>query len=675
MATHDVRLVNRLGSSRSPYLRAHADQPIAWQPWDGASRELARRRDRPILLSAGYAACHWCHVMARESFCDPTIAALVNAHFVPIKLDREEFPQVDAFYQLALAFLGVAGGWPLTMFLLPDGRPFAGGTYFPPDPRGGLPGFAQVLARLSDVWRNERERAEEAAAALMAAIESRRPAVNSRSGSGREGAADGRLEEAARRLLQDVDRQEGGLGRAPKFPQIPAVRLLWRARRLSGIGEAAGDAAETAIRAMVIGGIHDHLGGGFARYAVDRAWRVPHFEKMLYDNAEILALLAEMAQSRPALWIARVAADLVGWAMREMRVDGIGFAAALDADSEGREGAFYLWSRDELEAVLGRDFAFFARFHELPPDGHLEGRIVLNRRPLAPWRTDAEDEARLAELHERLHRRREARVRPARDDKVIAAWNGLMFAALADAGRVFHRREWIDFAQSAFDALMNVLDDGRGGIVRHVFHGQQGPAAGLEDHAALARAALALHLATGERHFVDIAAGLAQEAHRRFHDRESGLYRLGEEEGLPFAPLAESDGPTPAGTALLLEVFDALALLEEAGPWTAYAESLAQALGRIAAVRHPAAVAGAIAALDRHRRPLHLTIIGPEPADDPTMSEWLEAASSHLPPGAVLVRRQGAPPARAILCIGTICGPPMVKADELIQALKEETAR
>ncbi len=666
----DPPFVNRLASSASPYLRAHAGQPIAWQPWDEAARALARRLDRPILLSAGYAACHWCHVMARESFSDPRIAELVNEHFVPIKLDREEHPQIDHFHQLALAHLGVAGGWPLTMFLLPDGRPFAGGTYFPPHARDGMPGFAAVLSRIADVWENARERAREAARRLVRAIERHRvrpPVPATRSAD-----ADDRIVEAVRRLLAEADREHGGLGHAPKFPQIPVLRLLWRMRRLPGVGETAAAVVPQTCRAMVAGGIHDHLGGGFCRYAVDRAWRVPHFEKMLFDNAEILSLLAEIARMRPEPWIVRTAERLVDWLMREMRVDDIGFAAALDADSEGGEGRFHLWEIDELKEVLGEEFSFFARFHELPPAGHLDGRIVLNRLPMPAWRTSAEDEKRLSRLHARLFRRRERRPRPMRDDKIVAAWNGLTVAALVDAGRILGRGDWISCAAQVFDALLEHLRDEKGRLHRHLFADRRGPSAGLEDHAALARAALALHLANGDDRLIATAAGLAEDAHRLFHDSDSGLYRLGERAGLPFAPLAVTDGPTPSGAALLLEVFDTLALLDDEGRWSARAARLAEALSAFVATHHPAAVAGALCALERHRRIRHLALVGLDPSENPAMRALRDAALKHLPVGAVLSRHPGGR-AHAVWCVGATCGPPMRTADELIRTLREET--
>ncbi|RMF66868.1 MAG: thioredoxin domain-containing protein, partial [Alphaproteobacteria bacterium] len=370
---------NRLARARSPYLLAHAEQPVAWQLWEEETFALARRLDRPILLSSGYAACHWCHVMARESFSDPDIAAAINAAFVPVKLDREEHPDVDHFYMTALQVMGVPGGWPMTVFLTPDGRPFAGGTYFPPVPRGGMPGFATVLAHVSRAWAERRAVVEETAQRIFDATARllARPLPADPMPAADPSAL---LARAAERLLTLVDPVHGGFGSAPKFPQAPALALLWRARRDPARGGAARHAVRQALAAIVAGGIHDQIGGGFHRYTVDAAWQVPHFEKMLYDNAELLLLLADVARVEEAAWLAETAEALITWLQREMAVEGGGFAAALDAETAGEEGGSYLWARDELAAALGRDLDLFRRIFLVPEEGHVDGRIVIVRR-------------------------------------------------------------------------------------------------------------------------------------------------------------------------------------------------------------------------------------------------------------------------------------------------------
>ncbi|HFD16517.1 MAG TPA: thioredoxin domain-containing protein, partial [Rhodospirillales bacterium] len=408
-------MANALADATSPYLLQHKDNPVAWRPWGPEALAEARRLDRPILLSVGYAACHWCHVMAHESFEDPATAELVNRHFVPIKVDREERPDVDALYQQALALLGQPGGWPLTMFLTPEGEAFWGGTYFPPEPRFGRPGFRQVLARIAELWAGDRDR-------LFANRDAIREALG-RLNRPERGALDPDARAAAaRRLASLFDPAHGGLGGPPKFPQAPVLAFLWRMARHHALPELEQPVLHT-LRRICQGGIYDHLGGGFARYAVDERWLVPHFEKMLYDNGQLLELLAEAhAATGDPLFATRIA-ETVGWLEREMLTEG-GFAASLDADSEGEEGRYYLWTPEEIEAVLGPDDAArFGAVYGVAPEGNFEGRTVLARLGEQGLRPPAE-EAELAALRARLLEARHRRVPPARDDKVLADWNG-----------------------------------------------------------------------------------------------------------------------------------------------------------------------------------------------------------------------------------------------------------
>ena len=667
MSTDQPILRNRLAATRSPYLLAHADQPVAWQPWDAEAFALARRLARPILLSSGYAACHWCHVMARESFSDPEIADRINAAFLPVKLDREEHPDIDHYYMTALQVMGVPGGWPMTVFLLPDGRPFAGGTYFPPTPRHGMPGFPAVLTQIAALWRTDHarlaeiaHRVSEATARLLA-----EPATARRDPS-RDTPASSQVDEI---LLDLVDPVHGGFGTAPKFPQAPALRLLWDLRHLPAFGEKAQQAVTAALAAMVTGGIHDHIGGGFHRYTVDAAWQVPHFEKMLYDNAEILLLLAAVHRAAPAAWLAEAADWLVGWVESEMQLAEGGFASALDAESAGREGAFYLWSKAELEAALEADFPTFAEVFALPEGGHLDGLIVLNRRR-RPDVSDWEDESRgLRPILDRLARLRAGRPRPARDDKAVAAWNGRMITALVAAGAVFGRDDWIAHAHDALARLLPRLRRADDRLARHAFHGEAGPEAVLEDYAALAEACLALHAARLAPEWLETACDLADMAHKRFHDPATGLYRLGPAQGLPRAPVMPDDGPVPSGTALVLDVFSRLARLLPSGPWSARAQALAAALSPVVAARHPLQVAGCLLALRRHEQAAHVTLSGPSPARDPAMAALHETALGGVESGLVLSHEDGAPPARAMLCLGQRCLSPVTEPEALAHEL------
>ena len=418
---------NRLGQETSPYLLQHRDNPVHWQPWSEAALAAAKAADKPLLLSIGYAACHWCHVMARESFEDPAIADQMNRLFVNVKVDREERPDLDQIYQHALALMGEQGGWPLTMFLTPDGEPFWGGTYFPPEPRFGRPGFAQLLAAISEAYAGKRDDVAKNVAVLRDALQ--------RLGQPQQGGAIARaqLDPVAERLLREIDQIHGGIGTAPKFPQCGILEFLWRAWKRTRQAPYR-DAVLKALDAMCQGGIYDHLGGGFARYSTDARWLAPHFEKMLYDNAELVDLLTLVWQeTKNPLYRARVE-ETLGWVAREMRTPGGGFASSLDADSEHEEGKFYVWSEAEIDAVLGPRAALFKRFYDVTADGNWEGATILNRINSPAFADDA-TERELAVGRDLLLQARAGRVRPGWDDKVLADWNGLMIAAMANAAR------------------------------------------------------------------------------------------------------------------------------------------------------------------------------------------------------------------------------------------------
>src|SRR5690606_31166495 len=435
----------------SPYLLQHADNPVHWQPWDEEALAAAKAQDKPILLSIGYAACHWCHVMAHESLENPAIAGLMNEHFVNIKVDREERPDLDQLYQHALALLGQQGGWPLTMFLTPDGEPFWGGTYFPPEARYGRPGFAEVLETVARIWREDRERVTSNTTALKDAL--------TRLATPADPAelTPAFVAETARRLVQAFDTIHGGFAGAPKFPQAPLLHFLWR-QALASTDQAIRQAVLHTLANICQGGIYDHLGGGVARFSCDGLWLVPHFEKMLYDNAQLIALLSDTwADTQNPLFAARVR-ESIGWLEREMLV-GDAFASSLDADSEGEEGKFYVWDAAEIDRPLGGDARAFRLAYGVTDAGNWEGKTILNRLhqlTLGP----PEEEARLRASADVLLAAREQRVRPGRDDKVLADWNGLTIGALARASAVFDRPEWLERAEAAFDFVCAHMTDG-----------------------------------------------------------------------------------------------------------------------------------------------------------------------------------------------------------------------
>ena len=420
---------NRLARETSPYLLQHKHNPVDWWPWGTEALAEAKRANKPILLSVGYAACHWCHVMAHESFEDAETAKVMNDLFVNIKVDREERPDIDQIYMSALHHLGEHGGWPLTMFLTPDGEPFWGGTYFPKTARYGKPAFADLLREVERVFRQEPQSVEQNRSALMARLaESARP-------QGRVTIAAADLDRAADELARVIDPVNGGMRGAPKFPQAMMLECLWRAGERTNTARYCA-AVELTLARICEGGIYDHLGGGFSRYSVDERWLVPHFEKMLYDNALLLELLAVAYLRSGNELFRRRARETVTWLAREMTTQEGAFCASLDADSEGEEGKFYVWSLDEVTAALGQqDAGFFAAHYEVTAEGNFEGHNIFNR--LKHVSRGAEDEQRLAGLREKLLSVREKRVRPGRDDKVLADWNGLMIAALVNAGLAF----------------------------------------------------------------------------------------------------------------------------------------------------------------------------------------------------------------------------------------------
>ena len=539
---------NLLGFETSPYLLQHRDNPVHWVPWGEAAFARARAENKPVLLSVGYAACHWCHVMAHESFENPAIAAVMNDLFVCIKVDREERPDVDHIYQNALGLLGQPGGWPLTMFLTPGAEPFWGGTYFPPAPRYGRPGFVEVLQGVADTYHREPAKVTRNVEALKDAL-----TQMAENRSGDPGIDPAILNRIAARLVQEVDPIHGGIGQAPKFPQVPIFGLLWRAALRTGRPDLYSAVTRT-LTAMSQGGIHDHLGGGFARYSVDDQWLVPHFEKMLYDNAQLMELLTIVWQdSRTPLFAERVH-GIADWVLREMVAEGGGFASTLDADSEGEEGLFYIWNVDEIDRLLGGDAALFKRIYDITPAGNFEGANIPNRIGHPDPLSTVEEET-LARCRAVLLAERSTRVRPGWDDKVLADWNGLMIAALARAGQVFDQPAWIAAARTAFAFVASTM--GAGGRLVHAWRAGQGRgSATLDDYAGMARAALALAEATGDQAYVTQATAWTDVLDRHYWDGERGGYffTADDAEGLIVRIKSVHDAATPNGNGTMVEV-------------------------------------------------------------------------------------------------------------------------
>lgn len=577
MAQESEPLTNRLGEESSPYLRQHKDNPVAWQAWSRETLARAKQENKPILLSVGYAACHWCHVMAHESFEDDAIAALMNEHFINIKIDREERPDLDNIYQSALALLRQAGGWPLTMFLTPDGQPFWGGTYFPPTERFGRPGFPEVLRAVSKTFQEEPAKVEQNVDALQNGLQS---LAENKRGESLNAEAIGKIAEA---LLRQFDPINGGFGSAPKFPQTGMMMLLWWAWHNSG-EEAYRDNADLTLTKMCQGGIYDHLGGGFSRYAVDDAWLVPHFEKMLYDNAQLIQALTRIWQELGNPLYEVRTRETIAWLFREMMApsapDGAAcgaFAASLDADSEGQEGKFYVWQPAEIEAVLGNDTAFFCENYDVTKDGNWEGRSILNRSRNLELHSSPIEE-KLQSLRTQLLEARSQRVRPGWDDKVLADWNGLMIAALAEAATAFHESAWLAAAEKAFAFVCGEMQ--QEGRLKHAWHhGRLRHPATLDDYATLCEAAIALYEATGNLDYVDQARSWVEVVDRHYWDSDNGGYFFTADDTDELIVRSKTiyDNAVPSGNATLLGVLAKLYFLTGEEHCRSRAEALVSA--------------------------------------------------------------------------------------------------
>ncbi|MEV5799183.1 thioredoxin domain-containing protein [Streptomyces collinus] len=539
--------MNRLAHETSPYLLQHADNPVDWWPWSAAAFDEARKANKPVLLSVGYSSCHWCHVMAHESFEDEATAASMNEHFVSVKVDREERPDVDAVYMEAVQAATGQGGWPMTVFLTPDAEPFYFGTYFPPEPRHGMPSFRQVLEGVRHAWDERRDEVGEVAGKIVRDLAQREIAFQTAQVPGGQETA-----QALLGLTREYDQQRGGFGGAPKFPPSMVLEFLLRHHARTGAEGALQMAADTCER-MARGGIYDQLGGGFARYSVDRDWIVPHFEKMLYDNALLCRVYAHLWRATGSDLARRVALETADFLVRELRTGEGGFASALDADSddgEGRhvEGAYYVWTPEELRRVLGEEDAELAvRYFGVTEEGTFEhGQSVLQ----LPQTEGVFDGGRIESVKERLLAARAERPAPGRDDKVVAAWNGLAVAALAETGAYFGRPDLVDAAVAAADLLVRVHLDDHARLARTSRDGRVGPNAGvLEDYADVAEGFLALASVTGEGVWLDFAGLLLDQVTTRFADPESGaLYdTAADAERLIRRPQDPTDNATPSG--------------------------------------------------------------------------------------------------------------------------------
>jgi uncharacterized protein YyaL (SSP411 family) len=680
---------NRLADEQSPYLRQHAYNPVDWYPWCDEALERARREDKPILLSIGYSACHWCHVMERESFENEAIAALMNDGFINIKVDREERPDLDAIYMNTVQMLTGSGGWPLTVFLGPDGRPFYGGTYFPPEDRYGRPGFPRVLSAVVEAFRNKREELLRTTTQLTDGL-ARLSRFEARPGALQVATVLG----AAEKLFAARDTTHGGLGDAPKFPNAPAFALWLRHYHRSGRAEFR-EAFEQTLDGMAGGGMYDQLGGGFHRYSVDAQWLVPHFEKMLYDNALLVPLYLDGYRATGRDSHARIARETLDYLLGEMRHPDGGFYATQDADTDGEEGLTYLWRLEEMEKLLGEEqAALLSRYYEVDAVGNFAEAGQTERKSVLHVKLSVEELAanfgletgetrrRLEEGRKVLLAARRARPQPGRDDKVLTSWNGLAIRAFVRGALVLGRSDYLEAAMAAAGFVDRHLCDEHGRLLRTFKDGVARYSAYLDDHAFLAAAHLDLFEATGRREHAERARSLASTLLEDFFDPTSGgfFFTARDHEKLIDRPKIAFDSSVPAGNAVATEVFLRLGHLFEDEHLTHVGEQTLTLFGTLLE-EQPFGLATLLGILDDHLRgPRDVVIVGDR--EDPRTVQLLRAAHGTYAPGTTVFCVEPGDdqellpaPARgktstdaqplAYVCQAFTCSPPVAEPQEL----------
>ena len=661
---------NLLAEEASHYLKQHSGNPVQWRPWSATALQEASVLDRPILLSIGYAACHWCHVMAHESFENHDVAAVMNRLFVNIKVDREERPDIDQIYMAALSAMGEQGGWPLTMFLTPDAKPFWGGTYFPPEPRYGRPGFVQVLEAVDKAWREQRGSISQSADRLLAHVDARlasRAAVEDQLTAAA-------LADLAAGIDQMIDPQAGVLRGAPKFPNAPFMQTLWLSW-LRDRNRKHRDDVLLSLELMLAGGIYDHIGGGLCRYSTDADWTVPHFEKMLYDNAQLIRFCNwAFAETGNPLFRIRIE-ETIAWLLREMRVEDGAFASSLDADSDGEEGLFYTWTERQIRSCLddGEAQLFLRHFHLTAPPAW-EGDPIVRQTP-AQQAGSLTHPQEIAALKEKLLQKRQKRVRPGRDSKVLADWNGLAIAALAECGRSFSRPDWVEAARKAFHQIMAARQNGR---IPHSMLGEAKLFPALSsDYASMANAAIALFEATQDQIYINEANALLEELDLWYQDESRTGYYLtaSDSSDVPIRIRGDIDEAVPSATGQIIEALTRLSTL--AGDSAGYEKAVkiaSHAAGR--ARNQQYGQAGIVNACALAAQPLKLVLI-----DDPDKPAFVSAANRYPDPrrvdlafplgiSAESTRLPGGllPPTGrpgAFLCTGQVCLPVIEDPAEL----------
>jgi uncharacterized protein YyaL (SSP411 family) len=669
---------NLLAKESSPYLQLHKNNPVNWRNWGPEALAEAESENKPILLSIGYTACHWCHVMNRESFSNPEIAALMNDRFVNIKVDREERPDLDQLYQTAAIHMGHSGGWPLTMVLTPKGEPFFAGGYYPPDDRGGQRGFKSIIEHVDQVWSQQPDHVatiNRNVQQSLVALWNRDLRTSFLTGT--------TLDSATIRIGQRFDIFYGGITGAPKFPSAGLIETMFRGYLRSNSGSLL-HLVQTSLDGMSLGGIYDHVGGGYARYATDERWIVPHFEKMLYDNAQLIDILTLVWQNnRHRLYGERVH-ETVAWLLRDMKV-GDAFASSFDAESEGEEGRYYTWTEAEIDAALAGTFSQrFKQMYNVTRDGNFEGRNILHRIGSPPFPQSDADETLLRKQREMLLAVRGKRIAPMRDDKVLADWNGMAIAALARAGGAFRKPEWVTEAVKAFDFIVAAL--GKGQRLYHSWRNDAVQHMGFaDDYAHMARAALALYEATGERRFVERAADWTLVMNTHFWDVQNGgyFYTADDDEPLIVRSRTAIDQATPSANGTMVHVLGKLFLITGDDTYRDRTNALLQAFSDDVPNRY-LAMATYLNGLETVTSGLQIVIVGPR--DNAKTQELIAAVEGRsLPMRALVVigpddklaethpafgktMLNGQP--TAYVCQRQNCSPPVTSAVTLSQMLQ-----
>jgi uncharacterized protein YyaL (SSP411 family) len=690
--TTQTKFSNRLIHETSPYLRQHSHNPVDWYPWGAEALESARQLDRPIFLSIGYSACHWCHVMEHESFENEEIAKILNDHFVSIKVDREERPDLDQIYMASVQMLTGSGGWPMSVFLTPDLKPFTGGTYFPPDDRYGRPGFKRLLLHIAEVWRTRRGDVEEAALQITGHLRDLGRLETE------EGALDASLlRQAFAGLAHAFDPRHGGFGQAPKFPHPMDLRLLLRCWKRFGEPQAL-EMVRVTLDHMARGGIYDHLGGGFARYSTDGRWLVPHFEKMLYDNALLVPCYLETYQIIGEPFYREIAEETLGWVLREMTSAEGPFYSTLDADSEGEEGKFYVWTAAEIEQVLGKDEAdLFCAVYGVEPHGNWEhGKNILHHTQTFAQSarlnglSEAELRGRLDASRRKLFEVRSRRVWPGRDEKALTSWNGLMIAALAQAARVLDRRDYADAAAHAADFILMRMRGREGRLLRTWKTGSEPKLnAYLEDYSFLLDALVSLYEATFEPRWIEAALDLAEVMIDQFWDADDGgfFYTGRDHEALIARGKDPHDNAIPSGNSMAVTALLRLVKLTGRTDLQDKAETtLALYRGLLGA--HPLAAGQMLLALDFHLGPVQQTAIVGDPTAEETRRVLRLLGSSYQPHRVTALKTSGGEeeqregllpllagktsqgPVTVYLCQNFTCQAPLIGVEAAEAALK-----